>query len=80
MALPYPITSHAGRVVDLTGGKLDRFENFVIRKTSNVVSFFRTYNILNKLSERELDDIGLKKADVFKVAICALKGETIQRA
>ncbi|WP_417832257.1 DUF1127 domain-containing protein [Terasakiella sp.] len=74
MSLPYPITSYASHHVDLTGGALDKFENFIIAKTTNVVSSVRTYNALKKLNERELMDIGLTRADILPVSKTALSG------
>jgi len=77
MLLPYPITSYASRNVDLTGGALDKVENFIISKFSNIRSYIKTYRSLKKLNEQELSVIGISKDEIFEVAKTAFKTEKL---
>lgn len=40
----------------------------LIAEYRNAVEFRRTYEELNRLSQRELDDLGISRADIARVA------------
>lgn len=71
MLLRYPITSYASHYVDLTGGYMSRFEDYIIEKVSAWMREHKTRTTLNIMSDRELADLGLSRADIGIVA----KGE-----
>lgn len=68
MNLPYPITSYGGRHVELTGGLLTRFEDFVIAQFQKMKERNRIRQEMNIMSDRELKDLGLTRSDIALIA------------
>ncbi|WP_419798772.1 MAG: DUF1127 domain-containing protein [Terasakiella sp.] len=68
MSLPYPITSYGSRHVELTGGLLTRFEDFVIAQFSKLKERHRIRYEMNIMSDRELKDLGMTRSDIALLA------------
>ncbi|SCA58203.1 hypothetical protein MTBPR1_90050 [Candidatus Terasakiella magnetica] len=64
MLLRYPITSYGSHHVELTGGLLTRFEDFIIQKFSDLKKRRRMNYELDIMSDRELADLGLQRTDI----------------
>lgn len=79
MALPYPITSYASRHVDLTGGIMDRFENYVIDRLTRWADQYKLEKNLHIMCDRELADLGLTRSDIALISKGAFQGGHEQR-
>lgn len=79
MLLPYPITSYGARHVDLTGGLMDKFENFIIAKVTEYKRHRALANELSGMSQRELNDIGIYNGQADFVARGFAEGGHFQR-
>jgi uncharacterized protein YjiS (DUF1127 family) len=68
MSLPYPITSYGSRHVELTGGLLTRFEDFVIAQFTKLKERQRIRYEMSIMSDRELKDLGMTRHDIALLA------------
>jgi len=68
MSLPYPITSYGSRHVELTGGLLTRFEDFVIAQFAKLKERHRIRYEMSIMSDRELNDLGMTRSDIALLA------------
>ncbi len=64
MMLRFPITSYGSHHVELTGGLLTRFEDFVIAQFAKMKEKRRLRHELEIMSDRELSDLGLQRTDI----------------
>lgn len=79
MLLRYPITSYGSHHVELTGGLLSKFEDFVIEKFAQLAERRRIAGELNIMSDRELADLGLTRNDIAIIADGKFQGGHEQR-
>jgi uncharacterized protein YjiS (DUF1127 family) len=79
MALPYPITSYASRHVDLTGGLLEAFEDFIIARVTQWADKYKVEKQLQIMSDRELADLGLVRDDIALISKGKFQGGHHQR-
>ena len=79
MALPYPITSYASRHVDLTGGLLEAFEDFIIERVTRWAEQRKVAGELQIMTDRELADLGLRREDIALISKGTFQGGHEQR-
>lgn len=64
MVLPYPITSYASRHVDLTGGRLAKFEDILIRLFGGIFAPKRRRYEDDIMTAEEMKALGLTQDDL----------------
>ncbi|NVK19607.1 MAG: DUF1127 domain-containing protein [Methylocystaceae bacterium] len=79
MLLRYPITSYGSHHVELTGGLLTKFEDFIIEKFTKLAERRRLTDQMNIMSDRELAELGLSRHDIAIIADGKFKGGHEQR-
>ncbi|WP_135080403.1 DUF1127 domain-containing protein [Terasakiella sp. SH-1] len=79
MLLRYPITSYGSHHVELTGGLLTRFEDFIIAKFAKLKEKSRVRYELDIMSDRELADLGLQRTDIALIVDGTYNAEQDQR-
>lgn len=64
MLLRYPITSYGSHHVELTGGLLQKFEDFIITKVETYLAKQRLMNELQGLDDRCLAEVGIARSQI----------------
>ncbi|NVJ92042.1 MAG: DUF1127 domain-containing protein [Methylocystaceae bacterium] len=79
MLLRYPITSYGSHNVELTGGLLTKFEDYIIAKFTKMAEKRRMAKELGIMSDRELAELGLNRHDIGLVVEGKFQGGHEQR-
>jgi|UPI00056F2D4B uncharacterized protein YjiS (DUF1127 family) len=79
MLLRYPITSYGSHHVELTGGLLTKFEDYIIAKFAKWAESRRISREMGIMSDRELAELGLCRHDIAIIADGKFEGGHDQR-